>query len=298
MAKFISKKQLKLAKKITRKVMIPSRPKVMLEVSRLSERHEPDWRSLSYLIRGDMALAAAILKKANSTEKKKHHREIASVEKAIIMLGWEKTKDLLLEMFFSHSLVGKKNLAQEVREQGVVTAETAMWLVRRITNLSPHFRNGCYPLLSLDQTYISALFLNCGMIAMEQNFTDYPQFLQQVKRDRDNNLIEAENQAYGTNHALAGSLMVKSWRLPKPVCNIILDHHRAKTFNKPGQKVRHLSYTILHGIILLVGHLRGEISLLEWELMEDKILDFFEITHKDVENLAEALQSENLETTL
>jgi HD-like signal output (HDOD) protein len=296
MGKKTDKHQLQLAKKITYKVTIPSRPKVMLEVSRLSESHEPDWRSLSFLIRGDMALAAAILQKANSSKNKKQ-KKIASVEKAIIMLGWQETKDLLEEMFFTQSLTRKKNLANEVREQGVLVAETAMWLVRRIANISPHFRNGCYPLLSLDQTYISALFLNCGMIAMEQYFDDYATFITQTRQNRNHNLIEAENEAFGTNHALAGYLMSKEWQLPKPVCNIILDHHKAEIFNQPGQKVKNLGFTVLHGIIFIVGHLRGEISLKEWELMEDKILTFFNITHKDIEKLADDLQKENLELT-
>ncbi|MBF0446287.1 MAG: HDOD domain-containing protein [Magnetococcales bacterium] len=221
--------------------------------------------------------------------------KIASVEKAIILLGWQDTKDLLEEMFFTQSLTRKKNLANEVREQGVLVAETAMWLVRRIANISSHFRNGCYPLLSLDQTYISALFLNCGMIAMEQYFDNYTAFIAETRQNINYNLIAAENETFGTNHALAGYLMSKDWQLPKPVCNIILDHHKAEIFNQPGQKVKNLGFTVLHGIILIVGHLRGEISLKEWELMEDKILTFFNITHKDIEKLAEDLQKENLE---
>jgi HD-like signal output (HDOD) protein len=251
---------------------------------------------LSYLIRGDMAMAAAILQEANSTRSKKQSR-IASVEKAIIMLGWQNTKKLLDNMFLSHSLMGQKTLAGEIREQGVVAAETAMWLVRRITNISPHFRTGCYPLLSLDQTYISAMFLNCGMIAMEQAFDDYSDLIMQIQQDRDRNLIDAENETYGTNHALSGYLMVRDWQLPEPVCKIILDHHKAEIFNIPGQKVKHLRFTVLHGITLIAGHLQGEISLKEWELMEDKILGFFDITHKDIEKLANALQMENLVIT-
>ncbi|MBF0379539.1 MAG: HDOD domain-containing protein [Magnetococcales bacterium] len=294
MGKKTEKNRIQLAKKITYNVSIPSRPKVMLEVSRLSESHEPDWRSLSFLIRGDMALAAAILKKANSSLSKKE-KKIASVEKAIIVLGWQETRELLEEMFFTQSLTRKKNLANEIREQGVLVADTAMWLVRRIANISPHFRNGCYPLLSLDQTYISALFLNCGMIAMEQYFDDYASFIEDIRENRNHNLIEAENRTFGTNHALAGYLMSKDWQLPKPVCNIILDHHKAEIFNQPGEKVKNLGFTVLHGIILIVNHLRGEISLKEWELMEDKILSFFDITHKDIEKLANDLQKENLE---
>ncbi|MBF0455439.1 MAG: HDOD domain-containing protein [Magnetococcales bacterium] len=297
MGKKTIKKQLELAKKITKNLSIPSRPSVMLEVSRLSSHHEPNWRNLSYLIRGDMALAAAVLHEANTSRSKKKHRTIASVEKAIIWLGWQNTRKLLEKMFLSHSLIGQESLAQQVREQGVVSAETAMWLVRRITNISPHFRNGCYPLLSLDQTYISALFLDSGMIAMEQAFPDYPTFLKKVRQKREKNLIEAENRAFGTNHTLASYLLAERWKLPKPVCQIILDHHKAEIFNQPGRKVKHLKYTILHGIILIVGYLSNEISLQEWEPMEDRILAFFEITHKDIENLAEALQAENLNST-
>jgi HD-like signal output (HDOD) protein len=294
MGKKINTSQLKLAKRITRNVTIPSQPKVMLELSRLSERHDPDWRSLSHLIRRDMALAAAVLQEANSNQSKKQNRT-ASVEKAIIMLGWQDTKKLLEEMFYSHSLTSKNKLSNEIREQGATNAETAMWLVRQITNISPHFRTGYYPLLSLDQTYISALFLNCGMIAMENNFSDYAEFLQQIRKNRDHNLIKAENDIYGTNHALSGYLMAKELLLPKPVCDIILDHHKAEIFNQPGQKIKNLSFTVLHGVILVLGHLSGEISHMEWELMEDKILDFFNITHKDIEELAESLKTKNLE---
>ncbi|MBF0358225.1 MAG: HDOD domain-containing protein [Magnetococcales bacterium] len=296
MGKNIDKSQLKMARRVIEDVTIPSRPKVMLDISRISEGGEPDWRKLSYLIRGDMALASAVLQKANSS-RSKGQDSIASVENAVIMLGWHKTKELLEEMFFSHSLTSKKKLAQEIREQGVITANAAMWLVQRITTISPHFRTGCYPLLSLDQTYISALFLNCGMIAMENHFPNYNKFVKDIKQDINSNLIDAENREYGTNHALAGYLMSKVWKLPKPVCNIILDHHKAEIFNKPGQKVKNLRFTILHGIIFIVGHLRGEISLSEWELIEDKILTFFNITHKDIEKLAVDLQTENLDVT-
>lgn len=298
MGKNNKKQQLKLANKITKHITIPSPPKVMLAISRLTDSYEPNWRNLSYLIRGDMALAAAVLHRGNTGLSKKHYRQISSVERAIILLGWQKTRKILEQMFLSHSISKLDSLTQKVREDGVLNAETAIWLVRRISNISPHFRTGCYPHLSLDQTYISAMFLDCGMIAMEQAFDDYNDFLINIRQDREQNLIEAETANYGTNHSLAGYVMAERWKLPKPVCNIILDHHKAEIFNQPGQKIKHLRFTILHGIILIVGHLRGEISLKEWEVMEDKVLAFFNITHKDIEQLACDLQAENLDLTL
>ncbi|MBF0446807.1 MAG: HDOD domain-containing protein [Magnetococcales bacterium] len=282
----LEKKQLKIAREITRKINLPSRPKVILEISRLSEIQGPNWRTLSYQIKRDMALAAAILKEANTTLTKKHRGQIASIEKAIIHLGWQRIKKILEKNFLRRALVSHGSLTQEIRQEGVATAETAIWLAQRIAHLSPHFQAGDYPLPAQDQTYASALFLDCGMIAMDQAFSDYGSFLDQVRRDRDQNQIGAENDTYGTNHALAGHLMAKDWKLPKPVTTIILDHHQAAQFNRPGQKVKYLRYTIMHGIILIAGHLRGEISLPEWETMEDRILDFFAITHKEIEMLA------------
>lgn len=277
-----------LTKKITKSVVIPAQPQVMLEAARLSERHDPDWRQINRLIRGDMALAAAVLTAVNGARSKKQGH-VASIEKAVLLLGWQKIQTLLDDMFHSHPLAGHQSLAQQVRKQGIMAAETTLWLAHRMAHLSPHFKNGCYPLPPLDQTYTTALFLHCGMIAMDATFDHYGVFIQNTKQTSYDNLVEEENKTFGTNHALCGYQMLGTMNIPKPIRTIVLDHHTADRFNKPGQKVGNLRLTILQGIVLMSEYLRGELSHKEWLRMEDRILDFFAITPGELETLAETL---------
>ncbi len=199
-------------------------------------------------------------------------------------------------MFFSHSLTRQKTLAHEIRQRGVANAETSRWLLGRITGISPHFATGYYPRLSSDQTYATAMFMDCGMIAMAEYFDDYAAFLAELKQDRGHDLIKAENRAFETNHALAGYLMAKEMGLPEAICGIILDHHSGKEFNKPGQKIKNLGFAVLHGLTLLLGHLTGEISRHEWEHMAEKVKYFFAISDDDIEKLAAELLTEHIET--
>lgn len=277
-------KRLKQAERLLANLSMPSRPDVLLEAVRALEGFAPDPLAIMNVILGDMALSAAVLHAAN-TQLPGWKRKVFSIESAVALLGFERVRTIVSEQFLSAALVSQDGPMQRLRLQGVAAGRVAMRLSRELPKCSPHYLNGYLPAVASDQAYTAGLLHDCGLVAMMRGFSDYVGFCQEFSTHGGIDWVEAENERFGTNHCLVGFLMVEAWGLPVPFCHIVRTHHRTDDFNRPGQKVKSLKYTVLRAIIHLSASVCDGESGLGWQEVEAKIAAFFGMNASQLQQL-------------
>lgn len=212
-------KLLNEAESIIASIDIPSQPQVILDIYNEVLQKEPDFKKINQLVSMDMAMAARIIKIANSPYfglcQKVH-----SIERALMVLGLENFTNIIV----TSSMRDLLKASQMSHEEYEAFFEHCMQ-VARINQFVTHkvriFSGG---LLFPSQTYMSGLFHDCGIIILRQKYPDYMNKIGQALLDG-MKLIEAEEAHFQTNHCLVGYVVSRSWKLPDVVCKVIQHHH-------------------------------------------------------------------------
>lgn len=280
MAKKQSKKEsIKLVKGCT----IPTRPTVMLDVIKAQNRFAANPSEVIKIILEDMALSASVLQ-ASNTLLSGYNRKVGSIECAVALLGQDKLREISQELFLSAGLIQKGSQMQTLRHQGVKTAQLMAWLCKEMVDISNNYRNGHLPLIPEDEAYVVGMFHDCGKIVLLQRFGDYENLLTQHNPKSEQTLEELENASYQTNHSLLGSLLCESWQLPKPLTQIIKNHHQLEPFAS-GKPIQDRKYAVMHALLFLADYIKQEITEWEWNHGQDHFQHFFDVKSSAVQRL-------------
>ena len=108
----------------------------------------------------------------------------------------------------------------------------------------------------------------------------------------DRRVVDTENAILNTNHAVIGYYTAKSWRVPKPICDVIAEHHNATHYFRPENTSDDERKTLL-GILKLAEHICGNYRILgqqeedlEWQASGSEILAHLGLGDYDVEQLS------------
>ncbi|MBF0628629.1 MAG: HDOD domain-containing protein [Magnetococcales bacterium] len=278
------KKRLERAERLLEDLVMPSRPDLLLEVMRAQSGFAPDPVAVTGWIVTDMALAAAVLQAAN-TRLPGWKRKVISIEGAVALLGFDPVRTIVSGQFLSAALVARDGPLQTLRLRAVEAGRTAARLARLLPEVAPNCLNGYLPAVPPDEAYAVGLLHDCGLIAMLRGFPDYAGFCRETHAQGVVDLVAAENERFGTNHALTGYLMMQRWRLPEPVCRIVRVHHQMDDFNRPGGKVRDREHMVLRAILHLSASVCGGESHQAWLAVEESLADFFGLETNQLEQL-------------
>ncbi len=173
-------------------------------------------KELKKLIEVDPPLTAKLLKTANSAYYSSG-RKISDIEEAVIWVGFDELKELALRQkvceLFSHGESVGAYSREALWKHCVSTAVLAKMIYRK-----EFCEKG-------DSMYAAALLHDIGIIVEDQFLHDeFIEILRRVEHDRIN-LIEAENDMLGYNHAEIGKALGKHWDFPDDFVRSIGSHH-------------------------------------------------------------------------
>lgn len=192
-----------------------SLPQVLSEI--LAEVGKEDFSadSLAQIILKDPSLTGNILKLANSPF---YHRfsEITTVNQAVSMLGVTTVKCLAL----SSSIFHPDKIAEE---SGVDSSEFFGTILSVAVAAEEIAKTVGYK--SPEEALIAGLMNDLGiMYFLHHHPENYRRVLQFNERHK--NLMDAEKDIFGIDHAEVGASIATSWRLPEYIVQSIMWHHR------------------------------------------------------------------------
>ena len=212
--------QNELKKKLYAKIdELPTLPVVITRLLTLLEDPEFDMGELTDLISQDPALTAKVLKVANSAYYG-FIREIATLDRAVSVLGQNMIKSLTLSM-------GVVDTLPKSRESGLLSLG-GLWLhsvaaASVIRELGRRQGRGAMD----DHLFVSGLLHDVGKIVLLHFFYDlYEQALRQTQESGDSRLYLAEREIIGMDHGRVGAMLLNRWKFPPQVVGPIMLHHQ------------------------------------------------------------------------
>ena len=203
---------------IDRSFNIPSVPIVLTKILRLVDDDQASARRLEELILHDPALSARILKLANSAFYS-FRNEVKTISHAIALLGLNLVKSLAIGVSIFESFT--KGLRKEIgcinqlwmHSFGVGLIGQEIW-TRRHKGSEAEFALLCGLLHDLGK-----------VVYFKKDGPRYAQLFTMQKVEETPDLCTLENEHYGVDHTVLGSLIAKQWGLPPELGAVVRQHH-------------------------------------------------------------------------
>ena len=267
-------------------ISVPPQPQIMVDLQMEQYMPDPDLDVIAKLISQDPGLSGALLKIVNSA----HYglaNKIASIQKAVNLLGIRSVINL----------INAQSIKGEMSDETIVTlnrfwdstqdvAMTSLTLAKRIGSQT------------VDESYALGLFHDCGIPLMLKRFPDYMDVLERAYTNAspENRVVDTENEAFDTNHAVVGYFTAKSWRLPEHVTNAIANHHNALAIFQDDSN-RNAQLKNLLAVLKMAEHICASHKVLgnededhEWDAIGHLVLDYVGLSDYDFENLKESIR--------
>jgi HD-like signal output (HDOD) protein len=261
-----------------RSVAIPACPGIIVELLGEARREDVDFIRISRLITGDVALAAAVLKSANSPFFALR-RKVQSVQQAVAVLGLRNLLKIVYGVVLRQSLgAGGPTLAR-FWDRSNYNAVVCSYLAGRLSGVST------------DDAYTFGLFHDAGIAVLMQKFPEYRQTLIQANASP-LSMTAIEDERHHTNHVIVGALLARGWYLPERVGWAIRYHHEPSIFAEPR---KHATPEVCQLVALrlisehIVARFLGYPDDAEWEVGKEAALAHLGWFEDDVDDLARGL---------
>ena len=262
-------------------ISVPPQPQIMVDLQMEQYMPDPDLEVIAKLISQDPGLSGALLKIVNSPYYGLSNK-IASIQRAVNLLG---SRSII-------NLINAQSIKGEMSDETIVTLNR-FWDTAQdaaMTCLTLAKRTGSQ---AIDEAYALGLFHDCGVPLMLKRFPNYMAVLEQAYAHAgpESRVVDTENTAFNTNHAVVGYYTAKSWRLPEHVTNAIANHHNALAIFSD-ESSRNSQLKNLLAILKMAEHICSSYRVLgnqvedhEWNSVGHLVLDYVGLSDYDFESL-------------
>ncbi|MCG7495671.1 HDOD domain-containing protein [Vibrio sp. Of7-15] len=259
---------------------IPAKPQVLVALQEVMNSEEPDFSDISDLISADIGLSGAILKTVNSPSYGMN-REISDIKRAVCILGFSSI-NLLLPAFL---------LKKSFPDTACISLERFWDDSTDVANIMTFVGKQLAGSIPTESLYALGLFRNCGIPAMAVKYSDYKHILIQANERGSESQIVLENNRFKTNHAVIGYFIANSWNLPKPLCNLILQHHELDFLEQDEDPTNQISFAILKMSENIVNRHKRFKDTADWPYVADKVFDTLGICDLDYSDMEDEAKS-------
>ncbi|HUX46796.1 MAG TPA: HDOD domain-containing protein [Desulfosporosinus sp.] len=195
---------------------LPPLPTSALQVIDLTKNPATSARELENVIGQDPALAAGVLRQANSAYYG-YARRISSLQEAIVVLGFQATQGLAMASavapLLKTQLVGYEIEQEGLWKHSLLTAMAAKSLCKKLK------------LPCGDVAFTAGLLHDIGKLVISIYVQEVGAYLLEKVTVAKLSYVELEEKVIGYNHASVGGFMAKSWNLPEDLVAAISYHH-------------------------------------------------------------------------
>jgi putative nucleotidyltransferase with HDIG domain len=193
---------------------LPSLPAIVLDLIGSFEREDLDTAVLAEKMSRDQALAAKLLRLANSSFYGLPAK-VRTVREAIVVLGFDSARALAVASSVIETFSG--GACRRIDVAGFWRHSIAAALCAK--NLARHAG------LDQDAAFIAGLLHDIGRLVLASSFPDeYAQAVAYCGR-MDTTMSEAELHVLGVDHQRAGQMLAEAWHFPPAIQRAIGQHH-------------------------------------------------------------------------
>jgi len=226
-----------LKRRITHCAGLPSPPAVALRIIDLGEDPFANLEQVAEVIRIDPALAARILRMANSPMYARRH-PAETLQQAVMRIGLSGTLSLALSFSMVTASRGANSQRLDLNRfwvRGVATACAAKQICAQVDRGQS------------DQAFLAGLFADIGTLVLDKVAPDLYQGLDPATQTHAA-LTAAEIDQLGCDHTLVGAYILGRWKLPAELVQAVAHSHG-------GQTDESQDATLLSRCVTLAGHI-------------------------------------------
>lgn len=223
---------------------LPPMPHVASRAISMVENPDTTATELTDLLSRDTALAARVLKIANSAMFSRQ-REITTLNQAIMIIGFKALKGIIVAATLRQLNKNFGKLEKLIWENSIATATASTLLCRR---LKKRYH---------EEIFLLGLLHSLGQIVLlfqKETASDYKHVMKLVQ-DSHLDYATAELQVFGFAHPLIGALVAKKWNFSSETCQVILHYKDPIEAAKPDTELDEKTAMVQLGD--LVAHAAG-----------------------------------------
>lgn len=197
---------------------IATLPEVTIKIIGIVEDPKSTARDLHEVIKNDPALSVKVLKVVNSAFYGLPG-QVASVDRAIILLGLSAVKNIAIAASIARLFKGKRISEQfsaaDLWRHSVGVAVAA----RALAKCSPH------PVMA-DEIFVAGLIHDIGTMVERQAYPDeFSQVIQRCTDDESADFLDMEREIIGADHQAFGVGLTTKWKFPRHLRAAVGFHH-------------------------------------------------------------------------
>lgn len=192
---------------------LPPMPHVASRAISMVENPETTAQELTDLLSSDTALAARVLKIANSAMFSRQ-REITTLNQAIMVIGFKALKGIIVAATLRQLNKSFGKMEKLIWENSMCTATCSTVLAKKLRKRY------------VEEIFLLGLLHSLGQIVLlvqPETSKEYKEVLRRV-REQGEDYAQAEQAVYGFAHPLIGALVAKKWNFSAETCQVILHY--------------------------------------------------------------------------
>ncbi len=268
---------------------IATLPEVTIKIIEIVEDPKSTARDLHEVIKNDPALSVKVLKVVNSAFYGLPG-QVASVDRAIILLGLSAVKNISIAASIARLFKGKriseKFSASDLWRHSVAVAVAA----RALTKCSPH------PVMA-DEIFVAGLIHDIGTLVERQAFPEL--FAEVIRRctETEGDFLAMERQVIGADHQAFGVGLTTKWKFPRHLRAAVGFHHNPESVSV---ELRNIATVIQAADIMVCQERVGFYLTARGDEITPQVLDTLGITQAQLEEVRAGVpqQLEEAEATL
>jgi len=267
--------------RILSEIEIPTLPSIATAIMERTLDEKTSARQLSDMVEKDQALAAKVLKVANSPFYRRI-QEISTIRSAVVLLGLNVLKSIVLSISVINMFNDKRKHALDLYQFWQHSIACAV-CARTIANKS-------FPAMAED-AFAAGLLHDLGKVVFDQALCakgEYQEVLDILDRGG-MDIIRADQDVIGLDHAALGKRLMERWNLPSVLSLAVAQHHYAPAGPLKESEGKRLC-AIIHVADLITNHLGLGIYKMATGFIEPSILKQLDLTSQDIQELSLSLK--------
>lgn len=260
-----------------RDIVIPPCPELLRQLQEATAHGEPDPAVLDQIAGSDVAMAAALIRQANSPLYGLS-QPVVTVGQALTVLGLRPSVQLLTGFLTRNALHVHSPVLAHFWESSTRRAIACEHIGHQLYDMDPGL------------AYSFGLFCHVGMPVLLRGVRGYASTIAEALARKDRTFTQTENANHRTDHAVVGAIVARTWRLPAAVAVAIRLHHDFACLTEAthSDTVRHL---VAMGLIAdhLVQQHEGVPPSADWTVHGQACLAHLQIGAAEVEHWVDEL---------
>ncbi len=253
---------------------IATLPEVTIKIIQIVEDPKSTARDLHEVIKNDPALSVKVLKVVNSAFYGLPG-QVASVDRAIILLGLSAVKNIAIAASIARLFKGRR-ISEQFSASDLWRHSVAVAVVAHdIAKLSPH------PVMA-DEIFVAGMIHDLGTMVERQAFPD--QFAEAINRGLkgDRSFLECERQVMGADHQAFGVGLTTKWKFPRHLRAAVGFHHNTENLSA---ELRNMATLIQMADVLCCQEEVGFYLTAHNGTITEDMLDLLGITNEQLEQI-------------